>query len=85
MVISTKQSTSLGSLGLEAIATRFCGPNFNLSDVLVEFYRNGESILVSFYDMNVYIKPDNRLYARLDTALMAEEKGTKSPGVLDGR
>lgn len=84
MTISIRQNTPLGSLGLEAIATKFCGPNFNLSDVCVDFYRNGEIIQVSFYDMSVYIKPDHCLYARLNTALTAEEI-TKFQGVQNGR
>ena len=58
-----KQDTHLGRLGLSCLNDAgFCGPPYNLSDLLVCFYPSSNSIEVSFYDMETTIDSKNKYY-----------------------
>jgi hypothetical protein len=72
-IIYMKQDSPLGSLGMSALAEKFCGPAYDLSDLLVGFFKIGDSVNVSFYDMDVYIKPIDRLYPSISRELAREE------------
>ena len=57
------QNTRLGTLGLLSLVDAdFCGPPCDLSDLSVYFYKIGDGIKVSFYDMSCNVYTGNKYY-----------------------
>jgi hypothetical protein len=71
--ISVGQDTTLGSIGIRALADKFCGPACDLSGLPVRFFRAGSFISVSFYDMDVYVGRGSNLYGNMNRLLEIEE------------
>lgn len=66
MTIEAKPGTDLRSYALCALADEgLAGPPYNLDDVSARIYIDGDSIHVSFWDMERYIREENRYYKKL--------------------
>lgn len=71
-MVNVSQESQLGSLGMEALSKRYCGPNFSLKGLDLDVVKIGENISVTLYDMTVGIGPKNPLYGRLDEVYTQE-------------
>jgi hypothetical protein len=78
-MVHVSQESPLGSLGMEALSKRYCGPNFSLEGLDLNITKVGENISVTLYDMTVGIGPKNPLYTRLNEVYAQEvDKQTRA-------
>ncbi len=69
------QDSELGNLGLLSLLDKgFCGPPYDLSGCSVSFYRIGEGIDVSFYDMSCGVYPGDKYYDEIIEYFKGDDK-----------
>lgn len=68
-VLEVYQQSILGRLALSALATRFCGPAYDLGDLKVRVCDFQDFIQIDFYDMGLSLYPTDASYDKIRVAL----------------